>query len=358
MLANFQESRWKRIRDVYSKWWDRTLERPVINVSLYGTDPHIEKPEGTIYPNLSQYGLSVPAETVAKHWEYILLCRKYLGDSYPTYLPDYGPGVNAAFMGCKARVTPETVWFEPERHVGADKLHFYFNPDEPVFRRIMDVYAAASRLFGGSAVLGMTHLNNGIDIVARFFGSVEMGMLLYDDPDNVKRLIRENHELMFRYFNEFIKAMGQVPGYSMWGDIYCSEPWIGAQSDFSAMIGPEQFEEFILPELIACFRRSKFNFYHLDGPGELPHLDMLCDIPELKCIQWVPGTGGKPECEWPEVYRKISCAGKNVWLTGAIDNIEIVADQIGTTKGIYWCGAYPMREEDRVLQILERHHAL
>jgi len=357
MLANFPKERWDKIREVYSKWWNHTLERPVINVSLNDADPGIEKPERTMYHNLYLYPSRIPAETIAKHWQYQVLSKKFLGDSFPICLPDYGPGVNAAFLGCKAIVSPEigTVWFEQENYLTPDKLHFEFNPEEPVYRRIKSVYEAASSLFDGSVVLGMTHLNNGIDIPARFLGTTETNMYFYDDPENIKRLTWENHNLMYDYIDKFAEAMGTVPGYTCWGDMYADEPWMGLQSDFSAMISPKHFEEFVLPELKACVKRSKYNYYHMDGPGQLPHLDMLCEIPELKCIQWVPGcTGAPPETKWPEVYRKISQAGKNIWLTGPIEYIEVIADQIGTGKGIYWSGVYSIGEEERILKILEK----
>jgi hypothetical protein len=357
MLASFPVARWDRIREVYSRWWDRQLDRPVINVCLDGVVPEIQKPDGTLFPLLSQYDPSVAADAIAEHWRYLLLSRKYLGDSYPMLLPDYGAGVNAAFSGCKARVTPETVWFVPEGYLPPDQLHIACNLTDSLFLRIQEVYRSVSHLFGGDAVLGMTHLNNGIDTVARFFDGVEMAMMLYDDPENLKRLIQENHHAMYGYFAALTEAMGAVPGYSCFSSIFADEPWMIAQSDFSYMIGPAHFEEFILPELVSCFRKSRYSFYHLDGPGQLVHLDRLCGIAELRGIQWGPGDGAPLETEWPEVYRKISRAGKNIWLTGAIENIEIVAEQIGTTKGIYWCGSYPLDQEDRVMKILERFGA-
>ncbi len=358
MLDTFHADRWNRIHEIYSRWWDRTLDRPVINVYLDGVVPEIQKPEGTIFPSLYQYDPSIAAETVALHWRYLLLSRKYLGDSYPTILPDYGAGVNAAFSGCKAHVTPETVWFEPERIVPAENLHIACNLKESLFLRIQEIYRSASRLLGGDAVLGMTHLNNGIDTVARFFDGVEMALMLYDDPDNLKRLIQENHHAMYRYFDALTEAMGSVPGYTCFSSIFADAPWMIAQSDFSYMIGPAHFEEFILPELVSCFRKSRYSIYHLDGPGQLVHLDRLCEIPELRGIQWAPGDGAPLETEWSEVYRKISRAGKNIWLTGAIENIGIIAEQIGTTKGIYWCGSYPLDQEDRVLKVLDTFGAL
>ena len=54
------------------------------------------------------------------------------------------------------------------------------------------------------------------------------------------------------------------------------------------------FERFLLPDLTACCEVIDDPFYHLDGKGALPHLDMLLSLEKLKGVQWVPGDGQPP----------------------------------------------------------------
>ena len=69
---------------------------------------------------------------------------------------------------------------------------------------------------------------------------------------------------------------------------------------FRRMItGPEMFERFVLPDLAACCDRLDHAFYHLDGKGELPHLDLLLSIDGLRGIQWIPGAGQPPPICFP-----------------------------------------------------------
>ena len=63
----------------------------------------------------------------------------------------------------------------------------------------------------------------------------------------------------------------------------------------------------------------------LDGAGQLPHLDSLLSIEELKGIQWVPGDGAKPCTEWPEVYRKIRDTGKRIQIYGDLHGFDMPA---------------------------------
>ena len=51
------------------------------------------------------------------------------------------------------------------------------------------------------------------------------------------------------------------------------------------MLGPEHFEEFVKPEIVASCNRLGNSFYHLDGVGQIRHLDSLLAIAELKGIQ-------------------------------------------------------------------------
>ena len=128
------------------------------------------------------------------------------------------------------------------------------------------------------------------------------------------------------------------------------------------MIGPDMFNEFVRPELEAMCRRLTNSFYHLDGPGELPHLDSLLDMAGLDGIQWIPGAG-QPDVEnWPEVYRKIRTAGKLVQVFTSQSKygweiIDVLADQIGSAEGICVIGGGSVQDEDKILRIFERYGA-
>jgi 5-methyltetrahydrofolate--homocysteine methyltransferase len=127
------------------------------------------------------------------------------------------------------------------------------------------------------------------------------------------------------------------------------------QCDFAYMIGPEMFDEFVRPELAASCKRLKNAFYHLDGIGQLPHLDSLLSIPELKGIQWIPGEGSPDQKQWPEVYRRIRAAGKLVQIHGGIDVLDTVAGQVGSAKGIILIGSCQRKSEDAVRKQMEKY---
>lgn len=82
------------------------------------------------------------------------------------------------------------------------------------------------------------------------------------------------------------------------------------QSDFAYMISPDQFDQFVVPDLTACCAHIEGAFYHLDGKGQIPHLQHLLAVPGLKGVQWIPGAGAPPPEKWPEVLQAVRDAEK------------------------------------------------
>jgi hypothetical protein len=82
------------------------------------------------------------------------------------------------------------------------------------------------------------------------------------------------------------------------------------QSDFAYMISPDMFERFVVPDLTACCKTLDHGFYHLDGKGQIVHLDHLLSIERLRGIQWIPGDGQPPPDRWLPLLKRIRDGGK------------------------------------------------
>ena len=148
---------------------------------------------------------------------------------------------------------------------------------------------------------------------------------LYDYPDEVKEATKLVTKLWFEAFDlqvAKIAAAGQP--YNNWMNVPSAKPWYPLQCDFSYMISPNQFEEFVLPHLIEQVDHMERSVYHLDGVGEIPHLDMLLDIEGLTAIQWVAGGGQPPlwDERWIPMYQKIQAKGKNLILMGGLSALD------------------------------------
>jgi len=69
-----------------------------------------------------------------------------------------------------------------------------------------------------------------------------------------------------------------------------------------------------VPVLNEMCERVSYCMYHWDGPGALPHHDLLLGIEALDMLQWTPGAGAEPtwhEHWWPYYHRTFE-AGKKM----------------------------------------------
>ncbi len=330
---DFSMDRWNRVKESHRLWWANELERPLIHVVLYGA-PSRRAPARHSFKSFSAfYGNEVSADEVVDSWDALLSGCHWLGDGFPGIFPNFGPGVLAAFLGCRMENGTDTVWFHPPSNHELKDLRLTLDPRNPAFLRVRDLMDTAARRWQGQVQVAMTDIGGNLDVVSSFRPSEQLLLDLYDCPQEVKRLAWEVHRTWWESFESLTQAANPNPGYSTWCPVFSEKPMYIMQCDFCYMIGPEMFDEFVKPELAASARRLTHSIYHLDGPGQLPHLDSLLTIPELDCVQWIPGDGQPDMTQWPQVYRKIHAAGKKIQVYG-LDALDAVSRQIGTARGI------------------------
>lgn len=345
----FTAADWERVQESHRKWWAGELGRPLIHLTTAGDKPAREKPALPNHGFTAFFEDSVTAEEIVDVWDYDLSSRTYLGDSFPHVWPNFGPGVAAAFAGATLETGNRTVWFHPPEEKEVDELCLAMNPENAVLQRIASIMQAAMERWQGRVQVGMTDLGGNLDVLSTFRPSEGLLLDLYDDPEAVQDRVREIHELWWQAFDCLNQPLQpRNPGYTAWTPILSEEPYYMLQCDFCYMISPDMFDTFVKPELAQSCKRLTHAFYHLDGPGELPHLESLLEIDELDGVQWVPGDGQPPITEWPEVHRKISDAGKKIQIWGGPETLDTIADQIGRADNIVVIGGVGADRRDKV----------
>lgn len=356
MSIDFSRQRWQRIEESFSLWWAGILKRPLIYVTIRGRDPGRGEPQLPHFPFTAYYSDDIAEEDIVDRWDYELSCKRYFGDSFPHVWPNFGPGVLAAFLGARAELKSDTVWFFPSSDQTVTELSCENFTAHPWFKRIVKLCENALNRWQGMVQIGMTDLGGNLDVVSSFLPGEKLLMELYNFPENVKKLTWDVHHAWWRCFLSINRVLqSRNPGYTLWAPIFSQHPFFILQCDFSYMIGPEMFDEFVKPELIATCARLENTFYHLDGPGALVHLDALLRIEELRGIQWVPGSGN-PDCtHWPSVYRKIHESGKLIQISGKLEEFDTVVEQLGTCEGVLYIGEAHASQESAVRELLQKY---
>ena len=223
MPIDFPADRWAKIADDARCWWAGQLKRPLIQMRLSGADPGRSGPRLPRMHRTAQYGFDVPAEDIVDRWDYDLSRITYLGDAFPAVIPDFGPGVIAAFMGGKTVVDCDTVWFQPHTDRPVRDLRFKTDLHNAWFLRVQEVMRRGLDRWEGGVQIGMTDLGGNLDILSTFRPGEKLLFDLYDDPEGVKARTWDAHEAWWFYFGAFNAILQPVnPGSGCQPSCSCS----------------------------------------------------------------------------------------------------------------------------------------
>ncbi|MGC9467543.1 MAG: hypothetical protein ACP5HS_03040 [Anaerolineae bacterium] len=306
---HFTHEDWERVERDTLAWWAGELERPL--VYLAETDP---VPPTLQYEFLSNYPLEMKPDEIVDRHAPALAATRYYADAFPQWWLNFGPGIMAGFLGAEVHSVSEpseTVWFSTSEPQPVEALDFHYDANNTWWQRVQALTRAIAERWEGLVQVGHTDLGGNLDILASFRGTEGLLFDLIDHPDEVDRLVARITELWLRYYDEQHHLIQpRCRGTSCWTPIWSPGKTYMLQCDFSYMISPAMFERFVMPDLVACCEYLDHGFYHLDGKGEIPHLDLLLSIERLRGIQWIPGDGQPPPHKWLPLLKRIRDGGK------------------------------------------------
>ena len=255
---------------------------------------------------------------------------EYLGDAYPQFNMDaFGPGVLAAFCGARLDNSSGRVWFFPPAEKPISEVHAVYDPDSIWVRRIRDIYRAAIERWNGAVIMGMPDLGGPLDCVASLVGTENLLYALADEPEEVLRLTQEIQMAWRTAYEDFAAVLAPQRGYSDWSGLLSASPSYILQCDFCYMISPSMFRQFVLGSLRQDTEWLTHTIYHLDGVGQLVHLDDILSLERLDAVQWVYGAGKPKAAHWLDVYRRIADAGKRMMVIDGPEEFRAVYHAVG-----------------------------
>ncbi len=307
--VHFSQDDWLRVQTAWKSWWNGTLDYPMVTLEA-NDDPHKNwiKALNEITHVTTPSGV---VDQIISDQEVIFENLRWFGSAFPKFFINYGPGVVAAFLGSTLNIVPGTTWFEALGVNSLAEIKLDALPESSWWRLIRELSKESAQRWRGKVAVGHTDLGGNLDILASLRGTQPLLTDLVDDPIKVERLIRQITQYWLDYYDalfDLIQPVGM--GCCGWSPLWAPGRLYMLQSDFSYMISNRMFQRFVMPDLQACCESLDYAFYHLDGPGEIRHLDSLLAIPRLRGIQWIPGAGQPSAEDWPDILKRIRQGNK------------------------------------------------
>jgi len=290
---------------------------------------------------------------------------EFLGIAYPSLPHLWGgrgtPMPIAGYIGGRVIFREDTVWVDrtiedwEKVKIEVREDNFWLNMSKKLIEKQVE-------RFNGEFLLENSHLGDALTCFSLMRGIEDLLIEIVEIPEIIIEKIDEfvsawikAHNLLYSIFKE------KIPGDATWL-IWAPGKTDACQCDFSTMISPKYFEKFVVYELDKMKNYLEYMVWHLDGPEEIKHLDILLSLPYIKAIQIVPGAG-KPPCSsslWLPVIERILKSGRGVILPMSEDDIDLFMNNFYSGRVIYWVSPLDIeKEEDRIfLKKIEKYFSL
>jgi hypothetical protein len=235
----------------------------------------------------------------------------FAGDAIPFFYLEFAADHFAALLGADLRFpAPGGGWAVPFV-TDLDGQDVRFEREGRWWKRTVEFAQALRSNCDGKLLIASPSLVANLDALSAIYGAQNLLLAMVDNPDGVHRMLSQ----IDRAFGEILDAFADLLDYPRFGSInrhgmYTRGRTNVLQCDFAYMIGPEMFREFAVPYLRREMERLDAAEYHLDGPGNVRHLDALCEIEELDVVQWVAGDGPAATQDWTWLFDRIDGLGK------------------------------------------------
>ncbi len=355
---------WDETKTKWRNYWQRKNEgRPLMCV--IAQKEHDKEKAGALLSKNVQEKYFDPQKRVERY-RHFCENHEFLAESFPNINPDFGPGSMASYLGCNTIFDMNTVWYEDFIKDWKDIGKLEFDPENKYFKKHTQLYRDIKALIGEDVILCIPDIIENLDILASMRGGQNLIYDMIDEPEEISRRIAELDDIYFDYYNSFydiVKYEGNSSAYTtfqIWGEGRTAK----LQCDFSAVMSPGQFRDFVQESLRKQAKRLDNVLYHLDGPDAVKHLDAILEIDEIDALQWTSGSynpDGSFE-EWFDIYDKAVRAGKGLWVhiySGSLDEqikrLDKLVERYGSKALFMYFAPMPEENAQRLLEHAEKH---
>lgn len=310
---------------------------------------------GVIAPDETVMGKLPPVtvpDTVQEKWfnlEYRLKTYRYrvhttyfAGDAVPSVFVDFGSGLLAAFLGAEYRVDEETIWFDMNPFIKNWQTlpELKLDIEGKLFKLVTEAVRRICEDSAGRYMVGCIDIGANFDVLASLRSREMLLRDLIREPEMVEAMIRKiDRHWMDVYDRIYSITREYLPGISSFTPLCHKKRWYKLMSEFSVMISPAMFRNFVCPALQREANHLDQAVFNLDGAEQVKHLPLVLELDGIHAVEWnpVPKFAKAQNCVFKdfvsapsmEVYRQIQHAGKKLVINGIRpEQVEPVLNQI------------------------------
>ena len=324
---------WEQAQKRMLAWWQQEiLDRPCLQVTA---------PREGYEQELSDASKRPPSVSLERWWTDVdykveRLARSiratfYGGEAFPLFNPNLGPDIFSAYFGATVRLQDEeTNWVEPLIDDWEQVPTLKIDENNYWWRLQLQLLQTAQDAGRGLWLTGLPDIHAGGDAFSALRGRKRACTDLYDYPQAVHWAMAQLNQAMRQAYDAYLRILEpeKYGSSSGWLPAWYSGKANALQCDFIALISPAMMREFILPGIVAEAQCLDRGIFHLDGPGAIPQLDILLQVPEIHAIQWVYGAGNEPATRWVPLMRRIQDAGKSVWVSATPSEVPVLLEYL------------------------------
>ena len=358
---------WEETKEKWIKYWKReNTGRPLMCIWAEKEEARDLAREEDLKPKdmVDKYQ---NAERIVERFRYFCETHEFMGESFPNVSLDFGPGSMASYLGSDIVFNEDTVWFEECVEDWLDYKDLEYDKDNEWFKKHIELFKRVKELAGDDFLIGIPDIMENIDVLASMRGAQNTIFDMIDEPEEVTRRIGQIDDLYFKYFDQFYDIVKDKNDdsscytvFQIWGPGKTAK----LQCDFSAMMSPDNYREFIQESLRKQAKQMDNVIYHLDGPDAIKHVDAIMEIEEIDALQWTSGDYGPDGTfeEWYQIYDKAVAAGKGLWVkvySGEvkewIERLDKLIARYGTNALFLYFNPMPMDQAKMLMDYAEKH---
>lgn len=343
---------WEQTKERYRAWWaGEAIGRCALCVTAPKAGLPPQEPPA-LPPRVEDRWLDFDYLHASN--EYRMSRTFYGGEALPVWNPGY-PGWDfiPAYLGCRVELAEETGWVYPLLEGGRLTDHDYHDlairPDNPWWQFALKMHRFAAEEARGKSLAGIQAIGGCGDNLARLRGDQQLAIDCIECPEYVREFDRYLMTIWREVFETFYRIIHDVTeGCTNFTHLWGPGRFYVPHNDFSYMISPRMYREIFLPSIEWQVEYLDQSFYHVDGVGSFNHVDTLCGIPKLQCIQILPGDGKPGALHYMPVLQKVQAAGKNLQIFLAPGEVETALDNL-SARGLLILTSCDSEQEARDL---------